>query len=424
MPLSRVIAWCDANAQRLAIGALAVGVVLAAGYALLLGDQLRYYDEQEYVRLARSLAEGHGLSYDTMHPSAYRPPGYPVLLAAAFLVTSGSVLGMRLVGVLAFAGTVWLIYLLGRRVSPAAGALAALITACYPLGVYTATTLYPQVPAVCLLLLQIELALRATTDGVPARSRWACTVIAGLAGGLLTLTVPTYGPSIAVVIIWLAWRHRRSINSRRTYQVLTVMTITAAILPSAWGIRNAISLHAVVPISTNTGINLLLGNSEHVTPEAGRASDISDYTRQAAALHLDEVGQNQYYTRAALGWISEHPGQAARLYLGKVGNTFAFRNELATPGQGDATKDLLSALTYYPLLACALVRVLVTRQRWPLHPVEKLFIGLAVLNVLLQALFFTRLRFRVPIDVLTILLAATCMMHLVRYRQISQPKQP
>lgn len=414
----RAMAWCEANGRQLAIGAVALSVVLAGGYALLLGDQLRYYDEQEYASLARSLAEGHGFSYDNVHPSAYRPPGYPLLLGAAYLSTSGSVLGMRLVGVLALAGTVWLVYLLGRRAhSRAVGALASLIVACYPLLVYTSTTLYPQVPAVCLLLLQIELALRATTAKgmAPTRYRWTCTVTAGFAGGLMALTVPTHGPSAAAVILWLAWRHRRSIDRRSIYQVLAVMTIAVAVLPVAWGVRNAVELHALVPVSTNTGMNLLLGNSEHVTPGAGRASDISDYTQQAAALQLDEVEQNQYYTQAALGWISEHPRKAITLYLGKVVNTFSFSNELATPGQSSTTKDLLSALTYYPLLALSLVRVLLMR-RWPLRPVEKLFVGLVIANVLLQALFFTRLRFRVPLDVLTILLAATAMGYILRWR--------
>lgn len=416
--VSRAVAWCDANGRQLAIGAVALSVVLAGGYALLLGDQLRYYDEQEYVGLARSLAGGHGFSYDNVHPSAYRPPGYPLLLAAAYLVSNGSVLGMRLVGVLALAGSVWLAYLLGWRAhSRTAGALASLIVACYPLLVYTATTLYPQVPALCLLLLQIELALRATTaTGVaPARYRWTCTVLAGFAGGLLALTVPTYGPSAVAVIIWLAWRHRRPVDRRSTYQVLAVMTVAVAVLPAAWAVRNAVELHALVPVSTNTGVNLLLGNSEHVTPGSGRASDISNYTQRAAALHLDEVAQNQYYTQEALGWIAAHPGKAATLYLGKVGNTFSFRNELATPGQDDTTKDLLSALTYYPLLTLALVRVLLVR-RWSQHPVEKLLVGLVIANILLQALFFTRLRFRVPLDALTILLAATSFMHIVRWR--------
>jgi hypothetical protein len=37
-----------------------------------------------------------------------------------------------------------------------------------------------------------------------------------------------------------------------------------------------------------------------------------------------------------------------------------------------------------------------------------------VLNLLLLAVFFTRLRFRVPLDGLTILLAASAVVHLLR----------
>ncbi|RZQ64231.1 ArnT family glycosyltransferase [Amycolatopsis suaedae] len=391
----RALDWLDERAGRVALGAVVLAVLLAGGYAVVLGDSLRYLDEEVYVRLAGSLADGAGYSADGVQPTAYRPPGYPFLLSAVHLLSGGSVLAMRFVGVLALAGCVWLSYRLGTRAhSPAAGAIAAVVTAGYPLFVYTATTLYPQIPALCLLLACVEFG---------ARRRWPSVVLAGAAGGLLALTVPNFAPSVLVIAVWLGWRHRREGGLR----LAAVLLAVTAVLPAAWCVRNAVALGEFVPVSTNNGINLLLGNSEHATPSSGTAVDIGGYEREAVARGLDEVGINDYFSDSAVEWITANPGDAVVLYLGKVANNFTFSSEAATAGQGGGAADLLLAVTYYPVLALALARVLLVRRRMSAE--EKLAAGLIVLNVLLLAVFFTRLRFRVPLDGLTILLAATAV---------------
>jgi len=86
---------------------------------------------------------------------------------------------------------------------------------------------------------------------------------------------------------------------------------------------------------------------------------------------------------------------------------------LATSGQRSPAQDLLSALSYYPLLALFALRVLVAR-RWRLTSLEKLLITLVLGNVLLLAVFYTRLRFRVPLDGLMLISAAAMLAELVR----------
>ncbi len=412
----RVAHWWALHSGAIAVAAVALTLLLTGGYAVLLGDELQFGDERDYVALVASLAEGHGYTADGVTPTAFRPPGYPLLLLPAYMATDGSVLAMRLVGVFALAGSVWLAYLLGRRMrSAGAGALAAVVMACYPLLVYTASTLYPQVPSLFLLLLVIDLGLRAspTPDEPPPRRHWVVAILAGVAAGLLVLTVPTFGPSLAIVVGWLAWRQRRAVTRRLAYRALALLVITAAVAPTVWCVRNAIQFGAFVPVGTNNGVNLLLGNSEGVTAGGGRVGDISRYENQAIAQDMDEVQQNIFYTRAALTWITAHPGDAAALYVGKVLNTFSFRNELATPEQADPLKDLVSAVSYYPVLVLAVLRLLQAR-RWPMHPLEKLSLTLIIVNVLLLAIFFTRLRLRLPLDGLTILLAAAAVTHLTQ----------
>ena len=413
--LGRIGDWLTVHARTITLVAMGLSLLIAGGYAVVLGSDLRFYDEHVYVGITGSMAHGHGFSLDGRQPTAYRPPGYLFLLLPVYLVTGGSVLAMRMIGVLALTGSVWFTYLLGRRVhSPATGALAAVVVACYPLLVYTATTLYPQVPALFLLLLMIELAMRALPETGAPRPWMA--VLAGLVGGLLMLTVPTFGVTAIGLVAWLAWRQRAA-GGRISWRTVAVLVVALAVLPAMWCARNAVALHAFVPVSTNDGVNLILGNSPHATADSGTNTDISAYSARAA--HLDEVSADHFYTDQALSWAGQHPGRAVVLYAEKVANNFNYHDALATSSQGSTAQNLLSAVSYYPILLLALLRLLLYR-RWPLRPTEK-FLALAiVVNVLLLAVFFTRLRFRVPLDGLTIILAASTVTNFLASRRAAR----
>lgn len=110
------------------------------------------------------------------------------------------------------------------------------------------------------------------------------------------------------------------------------------------------------------------------------------------------------------------PETQEQLGLKDSGVTYEVGNGLLpTAGQADPLQDLVSALTFYPVLALAGLRVLLLR-RWPLTPTEKLVAWLVVCNALLLAVFFTRLRLRTPVDGLLILLTATAVANLVQDR--------
>jgi hypothetical protein len=157
-------------------------------------------------------------------------------------------------------------------------------------------------------------------------------------------------------------------------------------------------------VSTNNGVNLLLGNNPQATGNSGTSVDVSAYDQRAKDQKLDEVQIDKFYQSEAMSWITANPAEAAGLYVAKVVHNFAYSDTLKTEGQ--SASDLLAALSYYPILGLAVLRVLLWR-RFPLHRVDKLCLWAIVLNVLLLAVFFTRIRFRVPLDALTIVLAVS-----------------
>jgi hypothetical protein len=199
-----------------------------------------------------------------------------------------------------------------------------------------------------------------------------------------------------------------------SWRTVAILVISLVLLPLLWCARNATQLHAFVPVSTNDGVNLILGNSPGATADSGTSVDISAYQRQAA--HLGEVQSDHFYTSQALTWIRQHPGHASVLYAEKVANNFNYHDDLATASQGSTARNLVSAASYYPILLLALLRLALYR-RWPLRPAEKLLVVTIVVNVLLLAVFFTRLRFRVPLDALTIVLAASTVTNFLMSRR-------
>ncbi len=403
--------WRD-HATAIALGAIAVSVLGCLTYGFALGDELRYADEREYLALTHALVNGEGYTEDG-EPTAYRPPGLVFLLAPLVAVFGDGVPAARLLGIAALAVSAWLVFLLGPRLrSPSCGAVAAVAVASYPLFVYTTTTIYPQLPAMALLLGFLEAAFRAAERrSVPA------AVVAGTCGGMLALTVPTLAVSVPIVAGWLAWQ------DRPPRAVLAAMLALAVTIPGAWTVRNAVALDAFVPLSTNSGVNLLLGNSERVTPEAGAAADITRYYRQADQLGLGEVQANRFYRDRALDWIADNPAEAALLYVRKVAHAFAVSNDLFTDDQTSLLHDVVAAVTFTLLFALMVLRLALIRWH-PLDPREKLLFTLVVVNVLVIAVFFTRIRLRLPVDGLLILLAASALVRvasLLREHRISSP---
>jgi hypothetical protein len=96
-------------------------------------------------------------------------------------------------------------------------------------------------------------------------------------------------------------------------------------------------------VSTNSGENLLVGNSENTKPLDGRNVDISSYESVARA--MDEVERDRYYRDQAIQYILGHPLESSKMYLLKVVNYFNYRNNLVT------TKGLLRIYTDGSLLS-------------------------------------------------------------------------
>jgi hypothetical protein len=147
---------------RLATGLMCVLLFgLASAVCLSTRDQLRYPDERDYHQLALHLRSGDGYVNEDSQPTAFRPPGYPLVLGFLYRLTP-SPLAAKTVNALALAFTAWLLSLLVARVVPEGRPFAAFLFLLYPLFLYAASTLYPQTVGTLLWVAALVCLLRAT----------------------------------------------------------------------------------------------------------------------------------------------------------------------------------------------------------------------------------------------------------------------
>jgi 4-amino-4-deoxy-L-arabinose transferase-like glycosyltransferase len=383
-----------------------MGFALVAGGALAIsaGSELPYHDEREYLTLADNLADHRRYTLDGVHPTAYKPPVWPLLLGVLRWLGSG-VVGLRLVNVVCLAVCVLLASLLARRLAgQVAGSLAAVLVAVFPVSLYTATTLYPQVLAAALLLGGV---LAAATVPDSARPRRAA-VASGACFGVLILTVPSLAVIFLGVLIWL-WATMRS----KAWPLVATALVVAAVLPLIWIGRNTAQMDATL-LATNDGVQFLSGNNENARPDTGPTSDTSRYGDEADRRGLNEVESSEYYKDSAMRWIRENPGDAATLYVGKVVQHFGYRDELKTASESSSKQDLLVAVTYYPLLLLVGLRFALAR-RYRLSGIELVIVGWYVANAFITAVFFPRIRYRVPADLLLLTEVAVALVVLVAW---------
>lgn len=375
---------------------------VSLAYGIWSGPDLRWQDETEYHQLAEGLQQYGAYEKAPGVLTSFRPPGYPFVLTVIYQAWH-SPIAAKIVNAVALGATAALAAMIVSSVVAQGALFAPLLLLFYPVFVYTSGTLYPQTLGTFLLVAALAcLVLR------PGSS--LLTALSGVLFGYLILMIPSFLMTLPVLGLVLLVHERRL---RGGFRLTALFGICAVLAVLPWTIRNAIQFHELIPVSSNSGVNFLLGNSPVTGPNSGVNVDLSRYYGLIPPQALgDEKTADNYFLRFALQWIISEPAAAARLYLLKTLNYFNFRNELATSGRGGGMVDVLLFFTYYPLLALAIARI-AFRNKYPFTFTETLLYVLYFSNALVSAVFFARIRFRLPFDALLVIMVSIYLGHLV-----------
>lgn len=390
--------------------------LFAVTLAISIGFPTIFYDEVQYWALAENLANEGVMGVDAARPSAHRPPLVP-LLATPVHWLGGSIY----IAKAAFTGFYLLAgYLLLRFTRDAFPGPNGVVTVSLllllgnPSFVFSAGTLYPQAVQVPVYLLLFFLVFgQIEALATPIRTG----VAIGLCSGLLLLASASAVFSLLPIYLYLAYRALGEIARDKARLWLVICASVTAVLVIAPSIvRNHMSVHSGVYISLNAGENLLLGNSPNTGPNTGVGVDLSAY-RTPVFFELDEYERDRALLDAALDNIRSAPGYYALLYLKKFAN--GFNNNASTVTYGTNVKKSAVLWLYYLLLIAGVV-VLIACVRARSSLVDEVIpessravywtwaklIGVCyVMNIAGFAIFFTRLRFRIPLDAVLVLVS-------------------
>ncbi|WP_051124630.1 glycosyltransferase family 39 protein [Sphingomonas sp. PAMC 26605] len=286
------------------LAALAAALVVMRGaFALLAVGRTSTGDPNAYLNLAKGLLAGHGLRiHDPFTDTIWRalfPPLYPALLAgwgAIFGFDTPSVLTL---GTLTDAMAAVLLFVLGKRLGSAvAGRRAAWLYLIWPSVLFSAPL--AQKESLCALLI-VALALA----WVDRRDGWRGGLALGLPAGLLALTQPGQAPLAALFGLVLV----RRIGLWPVLLAGVRGGLIALLVLLPWWARNALVLHAFVPLTTAGGPSLWIGNNPDATgnwepppPELKRLPEM------VYAVRIEAI---------ALDWIRAHPLGFVRLTFTK-----------------------------------------------------------------------------------------------------------
>ncbi len=374
-----------------AIFSAAILFLLGAGfvYAFTRGYSLHFPDERQYFAIAGNLASGKGFSLDGTSPTALFPPLYPLLIAA-LLKLGASIPVVRCVNYLILCGSLLTIRsILRHEGAEDARGISAFLFIAYGVLFYTAGTLYPQTLFTLVLLLLVRCALEKNA-GMPAMLLFGilCAVL------MLVHSTGVFIPPVAGL-----WMILVSPDRKKTFMKVAASALVAVACLSIWTTRNYLVFHRFIPLTTHGGDTLYIGNNPHTSLDAWY-----DYVNDAfyqEASQLPETEQNRYYLKKTIRFWTTHPADAAILYLRKLLEYFNYYNNLFVGREFDSLKKVIMFITYYPLLLCLVIRLLMA-GRVPLTDGEKLLVAVYIASAFFHALFIPRIRFRLPYDALLI----------------------
>jgi len=385
------------ESKRFLICVLLTGLILRVAVALF-GPFHLWIDYLVYDELAATWAATGGYLRDGL-PTAYRPPGYPFFLSRLYAlfghypqlgVTANVLLSLLIIFLACrIARLIW-----NDRVAR----WTAIIVALFPSQILFVNLLASETLFTALFLASLTLILSVT--------KWHGRAVykllpAGILLGLATLTRSL--TQVYLVLPMLYWYLRtKNIRSTLFCTLVALLGFLAVVLP--WMARNYHHKDSFV-ISTNTGINLLIGNqpgsgmgwNQAVTEEF----DFGDPRRET---YIDSVGRHrawQYIKSDPTAFLKRALIKILYLYAGDIEGIGYELTEAANSNAFNRFVGLgLIAETYYLLvLFFALAGIMTVFILMPSsrHPGAWLLLMTLLYWTAVHAVFFGEGRFHFPL---------------------------
>lgn len=374
-------------------------------------------DPATYDAVAWNLARGAGFSLDGVggvYPTAFVPPLLPWITSLLYraighdyfaAVLLGCVIGSLVPLLLAAFAT--------RMFGSTVGRLAGWLAVVHPTLVFFCGHLLTETPFTTMLLLALLLSTEWVKAPRPGRAFGA-----GIAWGLAALTRPT---ALALPVLVAAWAWVPlgfTLSARGRLRQIALLLLGLALTVGPWTLRNALVMHAFVPVTTGAGGALLVGNNAGAWADpatrGGGSNELWDELLRTEYRGLSETEMDVRARARTVAFLREHVSEWPAMAAAKAARFWRLSAD-AGPRRGAQwvalpLQDLARALdpvflwsvVVLPLALWGLGLSLGGPRRW----FQSLSLCVVLYFTWLGMVFFGSLRMRAPIEPLVVLFAA------------------
>ncbi len=369
-------------------------------------------DQYGYWYYANEISHGRGYrSYITGEATAYYPVGYPAILGMVYLIgryipglDNQATLTVLFHTALAGASIV-LVYFIGRKIlDHRVGLIAATIFALFPSLVIGVATFAVEPMFIFSALLVVAIAIDHDWSAGPMTRRRLLWF--GVALGGSALVRPFALPVLLGLGVAAFCAARRGDRFRSVLRHMLWPALTLIVVLVPWTVRNEVRFSAFVPISTNLGDTLCM--SRFPGSGGGFAWSTHEY---CADSNLPEAERNPANTRAAIGFIRDHPVEEMRQMVRRFRLTMAndhytltevtSNDSVAIKGSLRQFIDFVSDSYYYLICAAALLGLVELLRNWRRDSVRgprRAVVGIAGLGLIaIPTMLWGNPRFHTPL---------------------------
>jgi 4-amino-4-deoxy-L-arabinose transferase-like glycosyltransferase len=283
------------NSPRLTLYVFLGGAALRLGWWFVV-PPVFFSDTLEYWSAAVRLVEQGQYSFfvDGYTLRAWRPPGYPFLLASGMLILGKQPWLAAFLGFCAYVATFLTVYRLAQMVLGHRAARGAVATVAFwpsTIAIFVNPTTEP------VSLVFVALTTFAFLRSIDASWRWSA--FAGVSAGYGALVQPSLLtlPVLCFLYTVIAPELRRRILVR---SVVTLVFAAGTLMP--WAVRNYRVFGTVVPVSTNGGDVFYRANNPNAS-----GGFTSEGERDLGSLRNNEPLWNRTGFQWGFEWITAHP---------------------------------------------------------------------------------------------------------------------
>jgi hypothetical protein len=267
--------------------------------------------------IAKSIATGKGFSSPLRvptGPTAWLTPIYPYLLAGVFklfgVFTYTSNYVIIFINFIFSAFTCIPIYFIAKRLGgPNLAAGAAWAWALYPSAILIPFEWIWDTSLSALMAGFVMWATMAVVDSRRVRD-W---IGYGLLWGVALMTNASFASVLPFLFGWLVWKLLK--GRARWVQLPAVAALAAMMCCVPWTIRNYITFHKFIPLRSNFGLELWLGNNAQVPDTWAGFLHPNDYPPEAGKYsRMGEPAYMQEKQHEAVQFMVSHPRDTMRFF--------------------------------------------------------------------------------------------------------------